>query len=113
MKVLLVDKRGCKRKRIEVGCWLVEVDGASCCHTFDISSRGVALQTDDPLPVGALVRLQFFTPRSAKPVTVTAEVVWTRLEPDSAMGLSFLAEDTATSTLIAEFTGLLEEQQRR
>jgi hypothetical protein len=107
-----MDKRSEKRVQIKVGCWIVEVDGLSCCHTFDISANGVSLRTDDPLPVGSRVNLQFFTPRSARPVTVSAEVIWNRLEPESAMGLCFNNIDEKTTGLVGEFVRMLAERRR-
>ena len=79
-----------KRRNIQIGCWILGQDGvSSCCSSFDISDSGIAICIDDPLPIGRIVTLQFYTPTSAAALTVPAEVVWSRTEPDGAMGLRF------------------------
>lgn len=102
-----MEERKCKRMAVEVGCWLVEMDGASCLYTFDISDSGVSVVTEDPLPVGQIVRLQFFTPSSASAVTLEAEVIWSRLELGGGMGLKFLNPGEEGGAIIQEFTRLL------
>jgi uncharacterized protein (TIGR02266 family) len=97
---------------VEVGCWLVEMDGASCFYTFDFSDGGVCVNTDEPLPVGRVVTLQFFTPKGAAPVSVKAEVVWSRLEAPAGMGLRFLDVDPPTLQVIKEFTSLLQQRRK-
>lgn len=95
-----------------MGCWLVEMDGASCFYTFDLSEGGVCVNTDEPLPVGRVVTLQFFTPKGAAPVTITAEVVWSRLEPTAGMGLRFTDLDPTALQVIKEFTALLQQRHK-
>lgn len=107
-----MEERTCKRKTVEVGCWLVEMDGASCFHTFDLSEGGVCVNTDEPLPVGRVVTLQFFTPKGAAPVSITAEVVWSRLEPTAGMGLRFTDLDPKALQIIKEFTAILEQRRK-
>lgn len=106
-----MEERTCRRMPVEVGCWLVELDGASCLYTFDISERGVAVITEDPFPVGQVVRLQFFTPRSANAVTLEAEVVWSRLEPEGGMGLKFINLDEEGKEILREFSLLLKQRK--
>lgn len=108
-----MEGRKSKRLSVEVGCWLVEMDGATCLYTFDLSDEGVAVVTEDPLPVGRSVTLQFFTPRSASAVTLKAQVVWSRLEPEGAMGLRFLDLDIRGREALREFTRLLLELRER
>lgn len=108
-----MEGRKSKRLSVEVGCWLVEMDGATCLYTFDLSDEGVAVVTEDPLPVGRSVTLQFFTPRSASAVTLKAQVVWSRLEPEGAMGLRFLDLDIRGRETLREFTRLLLELRER
>lgn len=95
-----------------VGCWLVEVDGATCVYTFDLSEGGVAVITEDPFPVGQVLTLQFYTPQSASAVTLEAEVVWSRLEPEGGMGLKFINLDEEKRALVQEFSRLLERQKK-
>lgn len=97
-----------KRLPVGIGCWMLEVDGASCFHTFDISESGVSMITTELLPVGKRVELQFFTPHSAEGVTVRAEVVWSQFEPESAMGLRFMETNAATRTKLNEFIRLVQ-----
>ncbi|MBT0653373.1 PilZ domain-containing protein [Geomobilimonas luticola] len=107
-----MEERACKRMAVQVGCWLVEMDGASCFYTFDLSEGGVCVNTDEPLPVGRVVTLQFFTPKGAAPVTITAEVVWSRLEPSAGMGLRFTDLDPTALQVIKEFTALLQRRHK-
>ncbi len=98
---------------VKTGCWVVGTDEATCFETFDLSESGVAILTSSPLPAGKVVRLQFFTPLAAAPVTVMAEVVWSRLEPEGGMGLRFLEMDRQTRSVIREFMHELEKNTRR
>lgn len=104
-----MEERSCRRTPVEVGCWLVEMDGASCLYTFDISENGVSVITEDPLPVGQVVRLQFFTPRSARAVTLEAQVVWSRLEPEGGMGLKFINLDGERRGVLRSFMAELKK----
>ena len=103
-----MEKRQSKRTPARLGCWLVGTDEAVCCGTFEISETGVSVKCSDPPAAGRTVRLQFYTPLSAGAVTVEAEVVWTTLEPEGAMGLRFLAMDDGTMNVLRE----LMRQQR-
>ena len=106
-----MDERKCKRMPVGVGCWLVGRDDPCCLRTVDISDTGVSVITEDPLPVGQRVELQFFTPRSSKGVTLRAEVVWSRLDPEGAMGLRFLAPSDEGRRVLGEFARLLRERK--
>ncbi len=97
-----MEKRKCKRTPARLGCWLVENDEAVCCGTFELSESGVSVRCSNPPAVGRTVRLQFYTPLSAGPVTVVAEVVWSTVEPDGAMGLRFLDIDSGTMNVLRE-----------
>ncbi len=103
-----MEKRKCKRSPARLACWLVERDEAVCCGTFEISETGVSVQCSNPPAAGRTVRLQFYTPLSAGAVTVEAEVVWSALEPEGAMGLRFLDMDDGTMNVLRE----LMRQQR-
>lgn len=105
-----VERRREKRMPVRLGCWLVEKDGASCCQTFDLSDTGVSILASDPPAPGQSVILQFFTPLSAGAVTVEAEVVWSRLEPEGAMGLRFMSLDEATRNIIREFARMVQQR---
>lgn len=110
-----MDKRSCRRLPVRVGCWLVEVDALACIQTFDISDNGVCVVSDELLPLGKAVQLQFFTPRSATPVRVEGEVVWCREEEEGAyaMGLKFLAIGESARQTIREFSAYLHQEGRR
>jgi c-di-GMP-binding flagellar brake protein YcgR len=85
-----MDCRRHKRTQVQVGCWIKAKDSTSCCSSFDLSDSGISICTETPLPVGQTATLQFYTPQSASALTVTAEVIWSRLEPNGAMGLRFV-----------------------
>jgi hypothetical protein len=89
-----------KRAHIQIGCWVVRQDGESCCcTTFDVSDTGISIATNSPLPVGQTVSLQLYTPHSASPLRLSAEVVWSSFTFNGAMGLKFIdisAEEIAT-----------------
>lgn len=96
---------------MEVGCWLVELDGVSCVYTFDLSEEGVSVTTEHPFPVGQVVKLQFFTPHSASAVTLEAEVVWSRLEPEGGMGLKFINLDEGGRAILRDITFHLRQRK--
>ena len=97
-----LDERKCKRKPAQLSCWLVGNDEAVCCGTFEISETGVSIRCSDPPVAGQAVRLQFYTPLSAGAVTLEAEVIWSRVEPEGAMGLRFLGMDDRTRSIVRE-----------
>lgn len=100
-----MEVRSHKRSPIQVGCWIVSDDGESCCcSTYDISDTGIAITTNSPLPVGQILRLQLYTPHSSSPLSLSAEVVWSRMEHDCAMGLRFLDLTAEESDMIKEMT---------
>jgi hypothetical protein len=103
-----LEKRKCKRTPARLGCWLVGTDEAVCCGTFEISETGISVHCSDPPATGRVVRLQFYTSLSAGEVTVEAEVVWSTVEPEGAMGLRFLDMDNGTMNVLRE----LMRQQR-
>jgi hypothetical protein len=105
-----LDKRKGRRIQVRLGCWLVGTDEALCCGTFEISETGVSIHCSDPPAAGRTVRLQFFTPLSAGAVTVEAEVIWSTVEPEGAMGLRFLGVDDGTMNILRE---LMRQQQRQ
>lgn len=105
-----MEKRKCKRTPAHLDCWLAGTDEAVCCGTFEISETGVSVRCSDPPATGRTVRLQFFTPLSAGAVTVEAEVVWSTLEPEGAMGLRFLDVDDGTMNVLRE---LMRRQRHR
>lgn len=103
-------ERTCRRMAVTTGCWLMQSDGASCFDTFDLSESGVSVVTTAPLQVGRIVKLQFFTPLAASPLTIEAEVVWSRLDPEGGMGLRFLDMDEKTAGIIREFARELKKR---
>ncbi len=97
-----MEKRKCKRTPVRLDCWLGGTDEEVCCGTFEMSETGVSVRCPDPPAAGRRVRLQFYTPLSAGPITVEAEVVWSTLEPEGVMGLRFLDADDDTLNLLTE-----------
>ena len=107
-----MDKRGCRRLPVQIGCWMIELDTLACIQTFDISDEGVSIKSDEPLAVGKMVRLRFFTPQSAAPVEVEAEVVWSREdEADFATGLKFVAAGEVARQIIRDCAAFLKRQR--
>ncbi len=106
-------ERGCRRVPASVGCWLLEVDGASCFDTFDLSEGGVCVQADEPLPVGKVVSLAFYTPGSAQPVRAEAEVVWVCSDEPISMGFRFVNLDEESREVIRTYAELLDSQRRK
>jgi hypothetical protein len=98
----MVEKRRSSRKPARLGCWLVGSEEAVGCGTFEISETGVSVRCTDPPAPGRTVRLEFFTPHSAGAVIVMAEVIWSRFEPEGAMGLKFLGMDEGTMNVLRE-----------
>lgn len=92
---------------VEISCWLEGVDGVSCVTTLDLSDTGLSMVSPDPLPEGRVVRLRFFTPFAAEPIALDAEVIWSRTEPEGAMGLRFLEMDEKIKTVLKETARLL------
>lgn len=106
-----MDERRSRRRVVEIGCWIVDDDSASCYYTFEISETGLSVATTEPLPVGKIVQLNFFTPQSATALKVDAEVMWSRIDPEeSGMGLRFLDTDDGMKLTIAEFTELIRHR---
>ncbi|MBI1921291.1 MAG: PilZ domain-containing protein [Geobacter sp.] len=104
-----MEERQCRRKLVECGCWVVGEEGADCYRIMDISDSGAFVATQHPLVVGTVIELQLFTPRSAEPVTVTSEVIWSSLDPASAgMGVRFLELDGEKLLAVRELARLLK-----
>jgi hypothetical protein len=101
-----------RRIPVELSCWIEGDDSASCVPTYDLSDTGVSIQSDDPLPEGRVIRLQFVTPLAAEAVTVEARVVWSRIEPDGGMGLTFLNIDEKTRGVLRETARLLRLREK-
>jgi c-di-GMP-binding flagellar brake protein YcgR len=108
-----MEQRKDKRIPLDVGCWLVHVDEASCFDTLDVSGTGMSVLISNPLPVGRQVDVQIFTAESAAPVSVPAEVVWSSMEDDQgSMGLKFLNLDEPTEKVVKEFSRRVRLQKR-
>lgn len=108
-----MEKRKEKRTPVGMGCWLVYMDEAACFETLDVSETGMSVLMSTPLPIGKQVDLQFFTPESADPVNLPAEVVWSTLEDDQgSMGLRFLKMDERTGKAVKELSQLVRLQKR-
>jgi uncharacterized protein (TIGR02266 family) len=77
-------------------------------RTRNIGAGGVFIQTPDPLPVGAPVRLRFSLPGQPAPLTVEAAVAWA--EPLVGMGLRFTWLAPEDEAAIRRYvTGRLED----
>ncbi|HEX9023882.1 MAG TPA: PilZ domain-containing protein [Geobacteraceae bacterium] len=96
-----------KRIPAKLGCWIEGEGGGTCVTISDLSETGIAVITPDPLPEGRIVLLKIYTPFAAEPVPLKAEVIWSRMEPDSAMGLKFLGVDEKTKGILKGAVRLL------
>ncbi len=101
-----------KRIPVEISCWLERPDGLSCVTTFDLSDAGVCVASSDPLPEGRVILLKFFTPFAAGAITLKAEVVWSRTEPEGGMGLRFLEVDDMTKGILRGTVRLLRMRKK-
>lgn len=102
-----------KRNQVRMGCWIIGSDGASCCcSSFDISESGISFHTDEPLPPGRIVTLQFYTHASSSALSITAEVVWSRADRDGAMGLKFIDISSDHLALLREMTSHAARRQQ-
>jgi hypothetical protein len=79
----------------------------------DVSLGGVRIFSDDPMPVGELLKMEFFLP-DVPPVTYTAEVVW--IEPLGAdaparfdVGLKFIQLEPDALQLLMKVLGPPED----
>jgi hypothetical protein len=97
---------------VEISCWLESPEGLSCITTLDFSDTGLSMVSPDPLPEGRVVRIQFFTPFAAEPIALSAEVVWSRTEPEGVMGLRFLDMDEKIKLLLRETVRLLRMRNK-
>jgi hypothetical protein len=80
---------------------------------IDVSLGGVRIYSDDPLKIGELLKMEFFT-LGALPVTYTAEVVWIEpMEPGSParfdVGLKFLQLEPEALKMLVSALGPLED----
>ncbi len=82
-----------KRIPAKLGCWIDGEGGGTCVTITDLSETGIAVMSRDPLPEGRVVSIKLYTPFAAEPIPIEAEVVWSRMEPESGMGLRFLDLD--------------------
>jgi PilZ domain len=82
---------------------------------IDVSLGGVRIYSDDPLKIGQLLKLEFFT-QAAPPVTYTAEVVWIEPLADKNadaparfdVGLKFLQLEPDALKMLVSVLGPLE-----
>ncbi|MBI5656866.1 MAG: PilZ domain-containing protein [Geobacter sp.] len=103
-----------KRLHVQVGCWIVGEDNIGfCCSSFDISDSGISICVEDPLPTGKNVTLQFYTPASAAALSIPAEVIWSRTEPDGAMGLRFVDISGEQMATLRELARQLQQREFR
>jgi hypothetical protein len=80
---------------------------------IDVSLGGVRIYSDDPLKIGQLLKMEFFT-QGAPPVTYTAEVVWIEPLADANaparfdVGLKFLQLEPDALKMLVSVLGPLE-----
>jgi hypothetical protein len=76
---------------------------------IDVSLGGVRIYSDEPMVVGALLKMEFFL-QDVEPVTYTAEVVWIDTLPAGAparydVGLKFIQLDPGALQLLLKVLG--------
>jgi hypothetical protein len=79
----------------------------------DVSLGGVRIYSDDELPVGELLKMEFFL-ADVPPVTYTAEVVWIERLPEGAparfdVGLKFIQLEPDALQLLGRVLGPPED----
>ncbi len=105
-------KERSKRIPVELSCWIEGESSASCLTIYDLSETGLSLVSSDPLPEGKAISLKVYTPFAAEAVTLRAEVVWSRTEPEAAMGLQFLDIDEKTRGILKGMVRLMRMQKK-
>lgn len=105
-------KERCKRIPVEISCWLEGADDVCCVTTFDLSETGASVLSSDPLPEGRVVSMRVYTPFAAEAITLKAEVVWSRIEPEGGMGLRFLNMDENIRNVLRETVRLLRMREK-
>ena len=62
-------------------------------RTSNVSELGIFLLSDEPLPPGSVLELEFNAPESRHPICVTGQVRWVEeggLQTESGMGIQFI-----------------------
>ena len=110
------DRRKYRRIRAPLYCRPAGMDFlARQRQPIDVSLGGVRIYSDDPLKIGQLLKLEFFT-QAAPPVTYTAEVVWIEPLADKDanaparfdVGLKFLQLEPDALKMLVSVLGPLE-----
>jgi hypothetical protein len=75
----------------------------------DVSLGGVRIFSDEPMVVGALLKMEFFL-QDVEPVTYTGEVVWIEALPPGSpakfdVGLKFIQLDPGALQLLLKVLG--------
>ncbi|MBI2162676.1 MAG: TIGR02266 family protein [candidate division NC10 bacterium] len=88
------ERRGGARLNVDVPVEYQRVPGFLKRTSFNLSARGVFIQTAVPFEVGEQVILRFQVPGHEAPVKVTGQVVWRNADPGkhggTGMGIQFL-----------------------
>ena len=105
-------KERSRRIPVEMNCWLEGADGESCFTILDLSENGISVASSDPLPEGRVVTFRVYTPFAAEAVSLKAEVVWSRTEPDGGMGLKFLNIDEKIREVLIGMVNLLRKREK-
>jgi Tfp pilus assembly protein PilZ len=79
-----------------MACWVIHGEDVACYQTFDLSATGLCIRSTQHLPEGEIVELQFYLPDSARPLSVTAKVVWSVECGEGGIGLVFLEHGRET-----------------
>ena len=107
----MIKERG-RRIPVEMSCWLEGGEGESCVTIFDLSENGISVKSSDPLPEGRIVIFKVYTPFAAEAVSLKAEVVWSRTEPEGGMGLRFLNMDEKVREVLKGMVSLLRRREK-
>ncbi len=105
-------KERSRRIPVEMGCWLEGADGVSCLTVYDLSENGFSVVSSDPLPEGRVVTFKVYTPFAAEAVSIQAEVVWSRTEPEGGMGLRFMNIDDTVREVLKGMVSLLRKREK-
>jgi two-component system KDP operon response regulator KdpE len=113
------DKRGSPRVDADFTLRFETVDQFALAYGTEISTGGMFLATEQPLPPGRELRIRIILPETLVEVTMRARVVHSRPADDAAglpagMGVRFLDLDAATRARVESFvTEQMEAQGAR
>ncbi len=100
---LLSERRTAVRHPVRLDVNFRHGDAYLYSRASNLSEFGIFLVSDDPLPQGATLELQFNMPGGGEPLIVTGEVVWVdegAADREQGMGIRFIDLPQETKTRV-------------